>query len=173
MFTAFQACHRRFFIFFRHAPFENKYIIGYLIPIVYNTLYLIILVPFLYGLVTPTHVYGVSGLPQAFFCCFLDMPFWKRCVLVNILCFYLFWKTSNRRGTQSWAKKWPNFVLSSDLDPIGEQNDVQYLSIYCQYWSIYGTAYGTYYCCCCCWLFVLSLRAKNDRCSQNIWSRVR
>ena len=52
------------------------------------------------------------------------------------------WETSNRRGTQSWAEKWSIFVLRSHLDPIGEQNDVQYFSISCQYWSIYGTAYG-------------------------------
>ena len=43
---------------------------------------------------------------------------------------YLFSKTPNRRGTQSCAEKLSNLVLSSHLDPIGEQNDVQYLSIF-------------------------------------------
>ena len=36
-------------------------------------------------------------------------------------CFY---KTPNRRGTQFHVEKLPNFVLSSNLDPIGDQNDV-------------------------------------------------
>ena len=50
--------------------------------------------------------------------------------IVNMLCFYLFLKTPNRRGTHSYAEKLPNFVLSSHIDPIGDQNYVQYLSIY-------------------------------------------
>ena len=33
-------------------------------------------------------------------------------------------KTRNRRGTQFHAEKQPNLVLSSHLDPIGDQDDV-------------------------------------------------
>ena len=43
------------------------------------------------------------------------------------------WKTSNRHVTQSCADKLSIFVLNSHLDPIGEQHDVQYLSISCVY----------------------------------------
>ena len=43
------------------------YIEPYLISILYDIACLSILIAFLYGLVTPTRVYGVSGLPQAVF----------------------------------------------------------------------------------------------------------
>ena len=33
----------------------------------------------------------------------------------------LFWEAPNRWGTQSWAEKLPNFVMSSHMDPIGDQ----------------------------------------------------
>ena len=49
--------------------------------------------------------------------------------IVNNYGFYPFVKTPNRRGTQIHAERWSNFVLSSHLDPIGHQNDVQELSI--------------------------------------------
>ena len=37
------------------------------------------------GLVTPTHAYGVSGLPQAFFFFFLDMRLLKKVCFWNVL----------------------------------------------------------------------------------------
>ena len=49
-------------------------------------------------------------------CCFRDI--WWLCILV---------KTSNRRGTQFQAEKWPNFVMGSHADPIGDLNDVREL----------------------------------------------
>ena len=53
----------------------------------------------------------------------------ETCVLTGVSCFYIFLKTPNRRGTQ-WNSKWRlNFVLSCHIDPIGDRNDVQYLSI--------------------------------------------
>ena len=52
---------------------------------------------------------------------------------VNNYGFYPFLKTPNRRGTQIHAERWSNFVLSSHLDPIGYQNNVQELSIYYVY----------------------------------------
>ena len=42
-------------------------------------------------------------------------------IFVNNSLFYLFGKTPNRRGTQFHVDKWSNFVLSSHLDPIGDQ----------------------------------------------------
>ena len=48
----------------------------------------------------------------------------------DIVYFYLFLETSNRRGTQFHAEKLSKFVLGSHLDPIGGQNDVQHLLIY-------------------------------------------
>ena len=53
--------------------------------------------------------------------CFGQEP-WFFC---NIYSFYLFLKTPNRRGTHSYAEKLPNFVLSSDIDLIGDRNDVR------------------------------------------------
>ena len=47
--------------------------------------------------------------------------------IVNML------KTPNRRATHSCAEKMTNFVLNSHLDPIGNQNDVQQILIYCVY----------------------------------------
>ena len=68
-----------------------------------------------------------------------DMPF----LFVNMLCLYPFGKTSNRRATQINAEKLSSFVLSSHLDPIGEQNDVLLVSVFvsfgvcvCVYWCL-------------------------------------
>ena len=56
----------------------------YKTAILYNNLYVSILKAFVYGLVTPTHVYGVSGSPQAFFCLgWLTCLFPRRSVLVK------------------------------------------------------------------------------------------
>ena len=44
--------------------------------------------------------------------------------IVNIMCFVLFLKPSNRRGTQLHSGRRSNFVLSSHLESIGDQNDV-------------------------------------------------
>ena len=46
---------------------KNFYIILYVIPIGYVDQYYIVLIVFLYGLVTPSPVYGGLGLPQASF----------------------------------------------------------------------------------------------------------
>ena len=40
---------------------------------------------------------------------------------------------NTKRGPQAPAEKWSNFVLSSHLYLIGDQNDVQELFIYCLY----------------------------------------
>ena len=40
---------------------------------------------------------------------------------------------TNRRGMQFHVEKSSNFVLNSHLDPVGDQNDVHYLAIYCVY----------------------------------------
>ena len=47
-------------------------------------------------------------------------------------------KTSNRRGTQFHTEKGSNLILSCHLDPIGDQNDVQYLSIFATILFIIG-----------------------------------
>ena len=67
----------------------NGYIIAYLIPILYKIQYLIPFISFLYGLVCPTHVYGVSGLPQVFV--FGHAPFGKDIFLIVLVicCQYL------------------------------------------------------------------------------------
>ena len=44
------------------------------------------------------------------------------CCQISCLCLFL--KTPNRRETQFHAWGWSKFVLSSHLDPIGDQNDV-------------------------------------------------
>ena len=72
-----------------------------------------------------------------------DMSFPKGIVLdkhmfLYISCFYPFMKTPNRRGTQRTKNGGWDFVLSSHLDPIGDQNDVQYLSRYCMILCILG-----------------------------------
>ena len=63
-----------------------------------------------------------------------DMPLKKtRSVCANVrdysVCIFL--KTRNRRVTRFHAERRWNFVLSCHPDPIGDQNDVQDLSIYC------------------------------------------
>ena len=73
-----------------------------------------------YGLAPPSPTHNVSGLLQAF-------------LFVNIcqdLRLYLFGKTSKRRGTQFHVGKLSIYVLSSRLDPTGDQNDAQYLQTY-------------------------------------------
>ena len=65
-----------------------------------------------------------------------NMSFLEMTVLVNVFStfsVFTFGKTPNRRGTQFHAEKCSNFVLNSYLDPIGDQNDVQELLIYCVY----------------------------------------
>ena len=52
-------------------------------------------------------------------------------ICVNIECFYRFSKTPHGRETQLHAEKLSSFTRSSHLDPIGEQNDIQQLLIYC------------------------------------------
>ena len=49
-------------------------------PMLYNSVYLSIFIAFLYGLVTPTHVYDVSGLSQAPLVC-------KTCIFEKKLVF--------------------------------------------------------------------------------------
>ena len=48
-----------------------SYIGPYLIPILNNNQYLLLHITFSYGLITLTHVYGLSGLPQAFYLLFV------------------------------------------------------------------------------------------------------
>ena len=88
---------------------------------------------FLYVLVPQALLTALQAAAGAFFFEKQHVFLKNVCYFFNMLCFYLFGKTSNRRGTQSCAGKWSIVVLSSHLDPIGEQNDVQYLSISCQY----------------------------------------
>ena len=80
---------------------------------------------------------------------FQTCPFFtKICISTNIYCICSFLKTLNRRGTQIHSKWRLNFVLSSHIDPIGNQNDVQYLSIFVHILCIFGTRYqvqGTKY----------------------------
>ena len=66
-------------------------------------------------------------------------------MFVNVLCFYLFGKTSNSRWTQFHADKLSIWALNSHLDPIGDQNHVQYLSRSCVY-STYLVLYLPTYC---------------------------
>ena len=47
--------------------------------------------PFLYGLVTPTHYCYVSGLPQAFFFCCRHAPFEKDMCLTVLVIFCQYW----------------------------------------------------------------------------------
>ena len=110
---------------------------------------------FLYVLVPPSPAYGWTGLPQAFFFCLRHASFRNDHIVVFLLyfpCFYRFLKTPNRRGTQNHFRNWSIFVLSSHIDPIGEQNDVQYLSIFYNILNIYlvylvlGTRYIRTYC---------------------------
>ena len=63
-----------------------------------------------------------------------DTPFnsWQfQSTAVNISSAYRFSKTPDTCGTQIHADKWLIVVLSSHLDLIGDQNDVQHLCIYC------------------------------------------
>ena len=63
------------------------------------------------------------------------MPSSKLTVLVSFeyTSFLHMLENINRRGTQFHVEKPSNFVQSSHLDPIGDQNDVQQLSIYYVY----------------------------------------
>ena len=108
----------------------------------------------LYVLVPPSPVYGWTGLPQALFC-------WKAthlsqtcpcltqiCIFTNSYCLCIFLRTPNRRVTNRQSRWRLNFVLSSHIDPIGEQNNVQYMSIFVNMWFIFGISgnvptYGT------------------------------
>ena len=54
--------------------------------------------------------------------------FLNRCVFVNMsqhLMSLRIWETQDRRGTQIHSEKCSNCVVSSHLDPIGDQTDVQ------------------------------------------------
>ena len=70
------------------------YVVPYLKPILVNNQYLLILLAFLYGLVTPSPAYGVSGWPQAFFFryAFLNkcVSWLKMTVFVNMLSIFGF-----------------------------------------------------------------------------------
>ena len=71
----------------------------------------------------------------------------ETCIFVYICSLCLFLKTPNRRETQRHSKWRLDFVLSSHIDPIGDQNDVQYLSIYWVYlvYLVLSTRLGTRY----------------------------
>ena len=73
----------------------------------------------------------------------------KICMFTHMCCLCIFLKALDRRGTNRQSKWRLNFVLSSHIDPIGDQNDVQYLSIYWVY--LVYLVLGTYctYCTCC------------------------
>ena len=77
------------------------------------------------------------------------MPFSKhvivsQCVSILII-FTCLLKTPNRRETQFYAERLQKIVLISHLDPIGNQNNAQQLSIYCIYiYGISGTVPGMY-----------------------------
>ena len=71
---------------------------------------------------------------QCFFKSKKDMPFSKRSVVdngvfTNTFRVCWFFKTPNRPGAQRHHKWRLGLVLSSHLDPVGNQNHVQYLSI--------------------------------------------
>ena len=40
---------------------------------------------------------------------------------------------THRRGAQNHFRRWSSFVLSSHIDPLGDQNDVKYWSMYWLY----------------------------------------
>ena len=47
-------------------------------------------------------------------------------VFLQLICvFCIFLEQPNRRGTRFHAEKWSNFVLSSDIDLIGDRIDVR------------------------------------------------
>ena len=59
-------------------------------------------------------------------------------------------ETHKLDATHNDSGNWPNFVLNSQINPIGDQNDIQHLSIFPNIFSILSThgtvpAYGTAY----------------------------
>ena len=61
-----------------------------------------------------------------------------------------FLKTPNRRGALFHAEKLSNFLLTSDLDPIRDQNGVRYFVIFVNILDMFGISstvptYGTAY----------------------------
>ena len=84
-------------------------------------------------------------------------------ICYNILCFSVLLKTSNRRGTQFHAEQWSSFVLSSHLDPIGDQNDELLVLTHCMY-----LAYLVLYLVLCMfgniYLCIVCLRLGNTSC---------
>ena len=107
---------------------------------------------FLIWICRPDDCLRLYRRPQALlFLLKTKLPFWKRRVLFFFSSifgvFTYLGKTSNRRGAQSCAEKLSMFVLNSHLDPIGEQNDVQYWSIPCQYIYMYTYVYIYIYTC--------------------------
>ena len=73
---------------------------------------------------------------RAFFqtCPFLT----KRCVCTDVCCLCICLKTQNRRGTNRQSKWRLHFVLSSHIDSIGDQHDVQYFKIFISILWIFG-----------------------------------
>ena len=69
-------------------------------------------------------------------------PFFHTCpfltntfISTNVYCLCIFLKTPNRRGTA--IEMAAEFCLEPHIDPIGDQNDVQYLSIVVNMLSIF------------------------------------
>ena len=74
---------------------------------------------------------------------------------VNIPGFYSYLRTPIRRGLQFRGEKCSNFVLSSHLDPLGDQSDVQELSIhgvYLAYLVLYSCSIYSVHCMYCAYL---------------------
>ena len=84
-------------------------------------------------------------LAAGFFLCENNLPFWPNFVCCHIWCFHWFFKTPNRREAQIHAEKWSKYFLNSHLDPIGDQSDVQHLSIYCMYLAYLANKYDKVY----------------------------
>ena len=115
--------------------------------------YLLTLIAFLYGFVTPSHVCYVSGLPPAFlFCLKKDVAFLKRRVLVSpshvcyvsglpqAFVFSFFLKTTCLFEKMCFLPKTDIFDKYLSIF----DNICQYLSMYLptvRYCVLYGTAY--------------------------------
>ena len=78
---------------------------------------------------SPRSTYGFQAC-HVCFCLLTTCLLGENTFFVNI-CQYRFFFNTTGRGTQIHAQKLSKFVLRSHLNPIGDQNDNQQLSIFC------------------------------------------
>ena len=64
-----------------------------------------------------------------------ELPFVS--MMVKMYCYHPFGKTRNRLRTQNHSRNLSNFILSSRMDPNGDQNDVHHLLVYECIWYVW------------------------------------